>query len=121
MGYYIGIDLGTSAVKMLLMDANGNIIKSIAKEYPIYFPQNGWSEQDPQDWWNAVKAGIQEITASCDKSNIKGISFGGQMHGLVMLDENDKIIRPAILWNDGRSAKQCKYLNNEIGKKKLTE
>ena len=121
MGYYIGIDLGTSAVKMLLMDANGDIIKSIAKEYPIYFPQNGWSEQDPQDWWNAVKAGIQEITAFCDKSNIKGISFGGQMHGLVMLDENDKIIRPAILWNDGRSAKQCKYLNNEIGKKKLTE
>ena len=59
MGYYIGIDLGTSAVKMLLMDANGDIIKSIAKEYPIYFPQNGWSEQDPQDWWNAVKAGIQ--------------------------------------------------------------
>ena len=106
---------------MLLMDANGDIIKSIAKEYPIYFPQNGWSEQDPQDWWNAVKAGIQEITAFCDKSNIKGISFGGQMHGLVMLDENDKIIRPAILWNDGRSAKQCKYLNNEIGKKKLTE
>ena len=72
MGYYIGIDLGTSAVKMLLMDANGDIIKSIAKEYPIYFPQNGWSEQDPQDWWNAVKAGIQEITAFCDKSNIKG-------------------------------------------------
>ena len=63
MGYYIGIDLGTSAVKMLLMDANGDIIKSITKEYPIYFPQNGWSEQDPQDWWNAVKAGIQEITA----------------------------------------------------------
>lgn len=75
----------------------------------------------PQDWWKAVKEGIQEITAFCDKSNIKGISFGGQMHGLVMLDENDKIIRPAILWNDGRSAKQCEYLNNEIGKKKLTE
>ena len=121
MAYYIGIDLGTSSVKMLLMDRNGEIVQTVSKEYPIYFPQPGWAEQNPQNWWNAVKEGLKEVSAHCDKSQIRGISFGGQMHGLVMLDENDKVIRPAILWNDGRSAKQCEYLNHVIGKEKLTE
>lgn len=121
MSYYIGIDLGTSAVKMLIMNEKGEIVKSVSKEYPIYFPQDGWSEQNPEDWWEAVKDGLKELTAYCDKSEIKGISFGGQMHGLVMLDENDNVIRPAILWNDGRSAKQCEYLNNVIGTDKLSE
>ena len=121
MAYYIGIDLGTSAVKMLMMDNNGEIIKSVSKEYPLYFPQAGWSEQNPEDWWIAVKDGLKELIADYDKSMIGGISFGGQMHGLVMLDKDDKVIRPAILWNDGRSTKQCEYLNNIIGKETLSE
>ncbi len=121
MAYYIGIDLGTSAVKMLMIDGKGEIIKSVSKEYPIYFPYNGWSEQNPEDWWNAVKDGIKELTVDSDKSQIKGISFGGQMHGLVMLDKDDNVIRPAILWNDGRSAEQCEYLNNIIGTAALSE
>ncbi len=121
MAYYIGIDLGTSAVKMLMIDENGEFKKSVSKEYPLYFPNDGWSEQNPEDWWNAVADGLKELTADCDKSQIGGISFGGQMHGLVMLDENDSVIRPAILWNDGRSAKQCEYLNNVIGKSVLSE
>ena len=121
MSYYIGIDLGTSSVKMLMADEKGNAVKSVTKEYPLYFPHDGWSEQKPEDWWKAVKEGIAELTDGSDKSLIKGISFGGQMHGLVILDENDNVIRPAILWNDGRTQGEVDYLNNEIGKDKLSE
>ncbi len=119
MAYYIGIDLGTSAVKLLLMDGGGEIAKQTSREYPLYFPHSGWSEQNPEDWFAAVCDGIKELTAG-HESEVKGISFGGQMHGLVMLDENDDVIRPAILWNDGRSAKECEYLNNAIGKSNLS-
>ncbi|MCR4625175.1 MAG: xylulokinase [Lachnospiraceae bacterium] len=118
---YIGVDLGTSAVKLLLMEGNGAIKKIVSKEYPLYFPNPGWSEQKPEDWWTQVIAGIKELTTECDKSQVAGISFGGQMHGLVILDENDNVIRPAILWNDGRTQKETDYLNNVIGTKKLAE
>lgn len=118
--YYIGIDLGTSAVKLLLMDAGGRIKKTVSREYPLYFPHPGWTEQSPQDWWKAVVEGLKELTADCEKSSIAGIGAGGQMHGLVVLDENDEVIRPAILWNDGRTAKQTDYLNNVIGTERLS-
>jgi len=119
--YFIGIDLGTSAVKLLLMDEKGSIVNIVSKEYPISFPKSGWSEQNPVDWYEKSIEGINELTAGVDKSEVAGISFGGQMHGLVILDENDEVIRPAILWNDGRTMKEVDYLNNEIGKDKLTE
>ncbi|MBO7352747.1 MAG: xylulokinase [Lachnospiraceae bacterium] len=118
---YIGVDLGTSAVKLLLMEGSGKIVKIASREYPLYFPHPGWSEQKPEDWWSNVLEGIKELTAECDKSQVAGISFGGQMHGLVILDENDNVIRPAILWNDGRTQKETDYLNNVIGKDKLVE
>lgn len=118
---YIGIDLGTSAVKLLLMDEKGDIKKIVSKEYPIFFPHTGWSEQNPEDWFNAVSAGLKDLTAECDKTQINGLSFSGQMHGLVILDKDDNVIRPAILWNDGRTQKECDYLNNEIGRDKLSE
>ena len=118
---YIGVDLGTSAVKLLLMDENGNIQKIVSKEYPLYFPKPGWSEQHPEDWYVQSMEGIKELTAECDKSQVAGISFGGQMHGLVALDKDDQVIRPAILWNDGRTGKQTDYLNQVIGKDKLSE
>ena len=117
---YIGIDLGTSAVKLLLMDETGKVLNIVSKEYPLSFPNPGWSEQNPSDWWAQSKAGLKELTANVDKNSIAGISFGGQMHGLVVLDENDEVIRPAILWNDGRTQKETDYLNNEIGKEKLS-
>lgn len=117
---YIGIDLGTSAVKLLLMEADGTIKNIVSKEYPLSFPKPGWSEQSPEDWWNAVTKGVKELTDGFDKTQVAGISFGGQMHGLVILDENDNVIRPAILWNDGRTTKEVDYLNNEIGKDKLS-
>ena len=119
--YYIGVDLGTSAVKLLLMEGDGGIKNIVSKEYPLYFPHPGWSEQKPEDWWAAVLEGLKELTADVDKTQIGGISFGGQMHGLVTLDANDNVIRPAILWNDGRTQKQTDYLNDVIGKKKLSE
>ena len=119
-GCYIGIDLGTSAVKLLLVDASGGILKTVSREYPLYFPQPGWSEQSPEDWWNAVTEGVRELTQGVDAARIAGIGCGGQMHGLVALDEHDAVLRPAILWNDGRTAEEVTYLNEVIGREKLS-
>lgn len=118
--YYIGIDLGTSAVKLLLMNEKGEIKNVVSKEYPLSFPNPGWSEQNPEDWFTKTLEGIRELTKGFDKSLIAGISFGGQMHGLVALDEADRVIRPAILWNDGRTGKETDYLNQVIGTEKLS-
>ena len=118
---YIGVDLGTSAVKLLLMDEKGNIRNIVSKEYPLFFPHPGWSEQNPKDWFDKSMEGLKELVPEDEKKNVRGISFGGQMHGLVILDENDEVIRPAILWNDGRTTKETDYLNNVIGKDKLSE
>lgn len=117
---YIGIDLGTSAAKLLLMDETGGIQNIVTKEYPLEFPQPGWSQQNPEDWVRAIEEGIPELLKGSDASQVSGIGAGGQMHGLVVLDEEDNVIRPAILWNDGRTAEQVEYLNNEIGKEKLS-
>ena len=118
--YTIGIDLGTSAVKLLLMGDGGEIVRIASREYPIEFPRPGWSQQDPEDWWKAVRAGIPELLEGVDAGQVRGIGAGGQMHGLVALDENDAVIRPAILWNDGRTQKQVEYLNEAIGREKLS-
>lgn len=117
---YVGIDLGTSAVKLLLMDASGKIEKIVSREYPLSFPHPGWSEQNPEDWYDKSLDGLRELLADCDKSQVAGISFGGQMHGLVILDKDDQVIRPAILWNDGRTTEETDYLNQVIGKDKLS-
>ena len=120
MKLYIGIDLGTSAAKLLLMDAQGTVLNVVTKEYPLEFPQPGWSQQNPEDWRKAVMEGVPELLAGFDAATVAGIGCGGQMHGLVILDEADQVIRPAILWNDGRTAKQVDYLNEEIGRKQLS-
>jgi len=118
---YIGVDLGTSAVKLLLMDEKGSVKNIVSKEYPLSFPKPGWSEQNPSDWYKQTIEGIAELILDCDKTQVAGISFGGQMHGLVILDKNDQVIRPAILWNDGRTVEECDYLNDVIGKEKLSQ
>ena len=117
---YIGGDLGTSAVKLLLMDEMGTIEKIVSKEYPLYFPKPGWSEQNPEDWLAQTLEGIKELTSGCEKDQVAGIGFGGQMHGLVALDQEDRVIRPAILWNDGRTGEETDYLNQVIGKERLS-
>ncbi len=119
MNYYIGLDLGTSGLKGLLVAGDGKIIKQATEGYGVIYPQNGWSEQNPEDWLTAMKKVIAELSDGVEKE-VKGISVGGQMHGLVILDEDDRIIRPCILWNDGRTQKQTDYLNNVIGKEKLS-
>jgi xylulokinase len=118
---YIGIDLGTSAVKLLLMEADGTILNIVSKEYPLFFPKPGWSEQNPEDWYKKTIIGINELVQDVDRSQVAGISFGGQMHGLVILDYKDEVIRPAILWNDGRTSAECEYLNETIGRDKLSQ
>lgn len=119
--YYIGIDLGTSAVKLLLVAEDGQICNSVTKEYPLEFPRPGWSQQNPEDWRKAVLEGIPQLLEGFDGSQVAGIGCGGQMHGLVVLDDQDQVIRPAILWNDGRTAKQVDYLNEQIGRQTLSQ
>ncbi len=118
--YYVGVDLGTSSVKLVLMEENGEIRNIVSREYPLYFPKPGWSEQKPEDWWEQFVLGMKELLAGVDHAQVDGISFGGQMHGLVLLDENDAVLRPAILWNDGRTQEECDYLNITIGREKIS-
>ena len=118
---YIGVDLGTSAVKLLLVDGAGAIRNSVSKEYPLIFPNPGWCEQEPGEWWRACTEGIRELLSGFDANLVAGIGCGGQMHGLVVLDKDDRVIRPTILWNDGRTEKEVEYLNETIGKKKISE
>ena len=117
---YIGIDLGTSAVKLLLVDDAGAILHTVTREYPLSFPRPGWSEQDPIDWWDACLDGLRELLAGFDAAAVAGIGCGGQMHGLVILDETDAVLRPAILWNDGRTAGETDWLNTAVGKERLS-
>ncbi len=121
MEYYVGIDLGTSSVKLLLVDGDGSVRNTLTAEYPISYPRNGWSEQNAEDWWNAICETIPKLLEGFDGQSVKGIGVAGQMHGLVVLDENDNVIRPTILWNDGRTDKETAYLNEVIGKEKLFE
>lgn len=120
MNTYIGIDLGTSSVKLLLTAADGRILNAVTKEYPVYYPQSGWSEQNPEDWISATRLGLDALLNGYRRDEVKGVSFGGQMHGLVLLDDRDEVIRPAILWNDGRTQKQTDRLNTVVGKETLS-
>jgi xylulokinase len=118
---YIGIDLGTSSVKLMLIDGDGQILKEITRDYPVYYPHPGWSEQNAADWWEAICEGLPTLLSGFDGGAVRGIGAAGQMHGLVILDKDDKIIRPTILWNDGRTEEETAYLNESIGKERLFE
>ena len=117
MKYLIGIDIGTSGTKTVLFDLDGNIIKSKTVEYPIYQPCNGWAEQNPEDWWNAVR----ETLEYAGTENVAGIGLSGQMHGLVMLDKDGEVIRPAIIWCDQRTSAECEEITEKVGKDRLIE
>ena len=121
MKYFIGADLGTSSLKLLLLDCNGNILNKTTKSYGVSYPAPGWSEQDPALWWSAFVDGVGELLCGFDSSLVSGIGIGGQMHGLVALDKQDQIIRPCILWNDGRTAKETARLNEIVGRDFLAE
>ncbi|MBE6776934.1 MAG: xylulokinase [Ruminococcaceae bacterium] len=121
MKYFIGADLGTSALKLLLVKSSGEIIKTAVRFYSVYYPNAGWSEQNPEDWWNAFLSGVKELVQDINPAEIAGIGVAGQMHGLIVLDKDDAVIRPAILWNDGRTNKETAYLNEVVGKEKLSK
>jgi len=108
MNYLIGIDVGTSATKTVLFDEAGTVVASASREYPLYQPKNGWAEQQPQDWRDAVLATVRTVVgqAAVVKEDIKGIGISGQMHGLVMLDEAGDVIRPSIIWCDQRTGEE---------------
>lgn len=120
---FLGIDLGTSSVKIILINDKGEVVESVSKTYPINYPEAGWAEQNPRDWWNRTREGIKELLhkGTIKAEDINGIGISGQMHGLVILDENNDVLMPAILWCDQRTEKQCDYLNNEFGQDKLSK
>jgi len=117
MKYLIGLDVGTSGAKCIMIDENGKVVASSTQEYPLYTPRPGWAEQDPEDWWQGVVKGLKNILAQANvpAEDIIGLSYSGQMHGLVALDENNEVIRPAILWCDQRTQKQCDWITEKAG------
>jgi xylulokinase len=121
MTYFLGIDLGTSAVKCILVDESGKVKGSHSTEYPLQQPKPGWAEQNPEDWWEGTKVCIRELMqqSAARGQEIKGIGLSGQMHGSVFLDKDLKVIRPALLWCDQRTAKQCDWIEQTVGKEKL--
>lgn len=122
MTYVIGVDLGTSAVKTLLIAQDGSIKAEATREYPLYHDKSGWSEQEPEDWVTGTTGALQELVAQACVSpqDIEGMSFSGQMHGLVLLDAQNKPIRRAILWNDTRTTEQCREIERTLGDKLLS-
>ena len=123
MGYLLGIDVGTSGTKTILCDASGKILASVTEEYPCYQPKPNWSEQNPADWWDATK---KTIRAAIEKAGVKGgdvsgIGLSGQMHGAVLLDRDNSVLRPAILWNDQRTAAECRQITGTIGAARLID
>lgn len=123
MRYVIGVDIGTSGTKTVLFDENGNSIASYLVEYPLYQPKIGWAEQDPEDWWNATHTSIKAVIekSGVNPSDIKGVGLSGQMHGLVLLDENGKVLRNSIIWCDQRTVAEADDLTEKIGRERLIE
>lgn len=123
MAYIIGVDIGTSGTKTVLFDEGGKVIASKTIEYPMYQPKNGYAEQDPHDWANAAINTIKAVMAisGVNKDDVKGIGLSGQMHGLVMLDKDNEVIRPSIIWCDQRTANEVDEMNAKLGREKLIE
>ena len=123
MAYILGVDIGTSGTKTVLFSEDGVPVASATYEYPLYTPQNGYAEQEPLDWWNAVVNSIKQVIneSGVVASEIKGVGLSGQMHGLVMLDADDKVIRRSIIWCDQRTAKEAVEITDKVGADRLTE
>ncbi len=119
--YLIGIDVGTSGTKSVLFDTCGSVIASATAEYPLHQPQNGWAEQNPADWWQATCTTLKKITAHAADGKIVGMGLSGQMHSLVLLDRNNAVIRPAILWCDQRTGTECREIEAAVGRERLVE
>jgi len=123
MAFLIGIDIGTSGTKTVIFDETGKTVSQATIEYPMAQPNNGWAEQAPEDWWNAVVGTVQKVLAESgvNAGDIRGIGLSGQMHGLVMLDDADRVIRPSIIWCDQRTAEECETITRLVGAERLIE
>ena len=121
MEYIIGVDLGTSGTKTVLFDRTAQVVASAVEEYPMYQPQNGWAEQDPEDWWHAAASTCRQVLeqSGVDPKDVKGLGLSGQMHGLVMLDKNCRVLRRSIIWCDQRSGRQCEEITRRVGRDRL--
>lgn len=123
MKQIVGLDLGTTGVKAIVTDSRGKVLTAYREEYPLSQPEEGWAEQSSDKWWKAVVKALEE-TLSLDmvkRKELKGLALSGQMHGSVFLDDKGEVIRNPILWNDTRTTKQCKEIEEEIGEKRLLE
>lgn len=123
MSYVIGVDCGTSGTKTVLFDEMGCVIASKTIEYPMYQPKNGYAEQEPADWAAAMINTIKAVMAKSGvkKEDVKGIGISGQMHGLVMLDKDNNVLRKSIIWCDQRTAAEVEEMNRIVGRDKLVE
>lgn len=121
MSYVIGVDLGTSAVKTVLVDPSGKVVAEHSESYPLSQPKPGYSEQRPEDWVDKTVLSLRELMSrnNIDPSEVEGLSFSGQMHGLVLVDGEGAVLRPAILWNDTRTTVQCRRIEETLQEKLL--
>ncbi len=123
MAYLLGIDVGTTGSKALLIGEGGVIVATHTEEYPMNTPQPQWAEQDPEEWWRAVTESVRAVLeiSGIDPSDVKGVGLTGQMHGLVLLGREGKPLRPCIMWNDQRSGVQCVWITEKVGARRLLE
>jgi xylulokinase len=123
MAYLIGIDVGTTGTKTLLINDTGEVVASVTSEYPMYTPRPLWAEQDPEDWWRATVFSTRQVLqqSGIDPAEIAGIGLTGQMHGMVMLDAAGQVLRPCIMWNDQRTASQCEWIMNTVGRQRFLD
>jgi len=123
VGYLLGIDIGTSGTKALLIDETGRVLASVTEEYPLLTPRPGWAEQHPQDWWRATADATRAVLAKAGitGADVAGVGLSGQMHGSVFLDASNEVIRPALLWCDQRTAAQCQWINATAGESLVVE
>ena len=120
MSVLLGLDVGTTGARAVAVDESGRLISEASSEYSLYTPYPGWSEQDPEDWWQGAKEALAEITSQVEEE-VVGIGLTGQMHGSVFLDSKDEVIRPALLWNDQRTEKQCEKITEAVGEERLIQ
>jgi xylulokinase len=119
----LGIDIGTSGTKTLLIGEDGAVLASATAEYPLSTPRPGWAEQEPRHWWEATQSTVREVLqkAGVGGDAVRGVGLSGQMHGSVFLDARNEVLRPALLWCDQRTAAQCEWITNTVGAERVVE
>jgi len=121
MAVLLGLDVGTSGARAVAVDEGGRVVAEASAEYPLSSPRPGWSEQDPAHWWRGAKAALGKVAKEVGGDGVLGLGLTGQMHGSVFLDDSDEVVRPALLWNDQRTAAQCEDITEKVGSGRLIE